>query len=158
MWTDTVEGHKLVKELSRMIVEEVAPEELDLFDELLLEYYQNPSESITTKTKADNPLGFGLFENITASTTVIAPIVKSALDYLLSETIKVSQEESASLVKEKIKTVFKRDQADAEELDPLTKAQLRKIYRLARARAIDAGLKPKKAATMARALVGSLSL
>ncbi len=43
MWTETTEGRKFIQEISRGIVGEVAPEEMDMFDELVMEYFQDPT-------------------------------------------------------------------------------------------------------------------
>lgn len=43
MCTETTEGRKLVEEISRGIIDQVAPEESDIFDDRVLEFFQNPA-------------------------------------------------------------------------------------------------------------------
>ena len=43
MWTDTVESQQLMGEISKDIVIQIAPEEMEIFDELLQDHFQNPT-------------------------------------------------------------------------------------------------------------------
>jgi len=60
MWTETTEGRKFIQEISRGIVGEVAPEEMDMFDELVMEYFQDPTrESFSITKRRSTRLWFG---------------------------------------------------------------------------------------------------
>ena len=80
MWTDTPEGRQLIENLSRQVVDETAPEELDMFDELLADYYANPQPPATQTQADDDPLAFGVAEAFIAVTPVAAAIVSSIAD------------------------------------------------------------------------------
>ncbi len=41
MWTNTPEGNQLVSEISKDVVAQLAPEELEMFDELSHEHFQD---------------------------------------------------------------------------------------------------------------------
>jgi len=165
MWTQSSEGRKLIEEISKDIVVEVAPEEIDLFDELLMEYFQDPAPpDLSTKPK-DAPLGFGLGEVLIAVTPAVAAMVDAVLNYLVSETIKAAQGESAALIKRKVSGLFNPERKDEttskpgrDDVVPLTREQLEQVKKLARKQAIKFGIGPDKAEKMATALIGSLAL
>ena len=155
MWTETTEGREFIKEISLDVVTQVAPEELDLFDELVQEYFEDPSPPDLSATVSDDPLGFGLAETLVAVTPAATALVSVVLSYLLTEVIKATQEEGAAVLKRKIKKLFN---PDSQEASPLTQPQLEQIKKLARKQAIQFGLNSKQAEQMAAALIGSLAL
>ena len=165
MWTETTEGRKLVQEISRGIVDQIAPEELDLFDDLVLEYLQNPAPPNLSPKQKDDPLGFGLSETLVAVSPAAAAMVSAALNYLMTEVIKATQDESADLIKKKIKALFNPEKEDiapahkkSKDISPLTKEQLEQVRKLAIKQAIVFKIAPDKAQKMADSLIGSLAL
>jgi len=131
MWTETTEGRKFIQEISRGIVGEVAPEEMDMFDELVMEYFQDPTPPNLSASPKDDPLGFGLGETLVAVAPAAAAMASAVLSYLMTETIKAAQEESVEAVKKKIKALFNPEQKDDKpekkedkSLPPLTKEQM----------------------------------
>lgn len=165
MWTETSEGQKLIQEISKDIVGEVAPEEMDMFDELVEEYFQNPTPPDMSVKPKDDPLGFGLGEVLVAVTPAAAAMVNEVIKYLMNETITAAKDESAEMVKKKVKKLFnpeKKDDKPAKkeegEVRPLNKEQLEQVKKLARKQATKFGIGPDKAEKMANALVGSLAL
>lgn len=165
MWTQSSEGHKLIQEISKNIVVEVAPEEMDLFDELVVEYFQDSTPPDLSAKPKDDPLGFGLGEVLIAATPAVAAMVDVVLNYLVNEIIKAAQGESAELIKRKIKVLFNPEKKDEktgkpgqDDVVPLTKEQLEQVKKLARKQAIKFGIGPDKAEKMANALIGSLAL
>jgi hypothetical protein len=165
MWTQTPEGRKLVQEISKDIVVEIAPEEMDLFDELIMEYFQDPTPPNLSAKPKDDPLGFGLGEVLIAATPAVAAMVDVVLNYLINESIKAAQGESAEFIKRKIKGLFnpekkeeKTSKTGQDDVEPLTKEQLEQVKKLARKQAIKFGIGSDKAEKMANALIGSLAL
>ena len=163
MWAETAEGRKFVEEVSKNIVTQVAPEELDMFDELVEEYFQNPTPPDRSATASDDPLGFGLGETLAAVAPAAAAMVSAVLTYIVTEAIKAGQEETTAIVKQKIKALFNPDkespgQKTDKEIPPLTKEQMEQVKKLARKQAIQFGIKPEQAEKMANALIGSLAL
>jgi hypothetical protein len=156
MWTETTEGRKFIQEISQSLVTQVAPEELELFDELMEEYFQDPTPPDLSTTTNDDPLGFGLAETLVAVTPAAAAVVSGMLTYLLTEVIKATQEETAAALKKKIKAFFNPEKD--EPVPILTEAQLERVKRLARQQAVQFGLTTKQAEKMSNALVGSLAL
>ena len=92
MWTETTEGRKYVHEISRKIVSQVAPEEVDLFEELLQQYFDKPHASAVDSKAGDDPLGSGLAETLLAATPAAAAMASAVIEFLASEVIKATQE------------------------------------------------------------------
>jgi hypothetical protein len=158
MWTKTPEGRKLIQEISKGIISDIAPEEMDLFDELVMEYFQNPTPPDTSTSSKEDPLGFGVEEILIAATPAAAAMADTILNFIMSDLIKVAKEETAETVRGKIKTFFKKDKQEKEEVVPLTREQLEQIKKLARRQAIKFGMNAEKAEKMANALIGLLVL
>ena len=57
MWTDAPEDRAFVAELSRDVIAEVAPEEIALFDQLVAEYYADPTAPDRAAQADDDALG-----------------------------------------------------------------------------------------------------
>lgn len=154
MWTEATEERQLITDLSKQMVTQVAPEELDLFDELIEEYFDDPSPPDLSESDDDDALGFGLSGVVVAVTPAAAAAASSVLGYILSEVLKSAQEESAAVLANKVRKLFNpKDKAEA-----LTTEQLRQVRRLALSQAKIFGMEAGQARSMADALVGSLAL
>lgn len=158
MWTSTSQAHELIEELSREIVVAIAPEEIDMFEELIQEYYQNPAPPDLTTRDKDDPLGFGIEEILIATTPATAAMVNAVLNHLMEEFLGAFQEQGMKVVRNKLKSLFDGSREDKEKPAPLTREQLQQIKKIARKQAIDFGISPEKAERMANALIGSLAL
>lgn len=158
MWTETAEGRKLIQDISKEIILDVAPEEIDLFDELVDEYFQDPQPPDTSPAAKDDPLGFGIDEALVAATPAAAAVVQVILNYVTTDLFKVAREETAEAVRGKIKTFFRKEQNEEAEPEPLTKEQLEQIKKLARRQAMKFGMSADRADKMANSLVGLLVL
>ena len=161
MWTNTAEGRNFVTELSKNIVTEVAPEEIPLFDEMVREYFQDPTPPGPSESASDDLLGFGLGGTLVAITPAATAMVSGVLSYVLTEVVKEVREESATAIKEKVKAVFTLEKPSgevAQSIPTLTKQQLEQVKKLARKQAKAFGMETTMADKMADALVGSLAL
>ncbi len=154
MLTETTEWRQLVVDLSKQMVTQVAPEELDLFDELIEEYFDNPTPPDLSESDDEDALGFGLNELAMAITPAAAAAASSAVGYILSEVLKSAQEEGAAILAKKVRKLLNpEDKAEA-----LTTEQLRQVRRLALTQAKIFGMESGQARSMADALIGSLAL
>ena len=174
MWTDTQEGRKLIAELTYEVVGEVAPEEQEIFDELLQEYYQPTKPDARRASGSDDPLGFGLEGVVSMATPAAAALVATFLNHMLDEAVKTLQDESAEAVKQKITALFHRtkDQkpADDKPAEPAGGAkveaaavgfdrnQLAVILKAAKDEARKRGASKDEAEQMANALFVRLAL
>ena len=165
MWSDTAEGKQLVQELSRQVVSETAPEELDLFDEMLQDYFVSPQPPAPSTVAGDDQLGFGIAGLLVAATPAAAAMVGAVLNFLVAEVVKAAKDESSTLIKQKIQALFSTQKSGPgssagkthPEVPPLTPDQLKKVRQLAQQQAQKFGIDAAQAANMANALVGSLA-
>lgn len=153
MWIHTPESKQVVTEVSKELVAEVAPEELELVDELLDDYYAHP----TVHKPEDNPLGFGS-EFLAASTPVIAMALQTLFTFILNEVWVSAQKESAALIAQRMKALFNPTKEKAEPALALTREQLEKAKQLVKKEAMRGGMKPKKAEELALKIVGRIAL
>ena len=154
MWTQTADGREFITQISRQLVTEVAPEELDLFDELMAEYFDDPAPPVPADSPDDDPLGFGLSEILVVVTPAAGAVVSTVLSYILAEVIKTTQEESARAITNKLKSLFN----SKEKAERLTPDQLKQVHQVALKQARLFGLDPIQAKQMASSLVGSLAV
>ena len=158
MWLETPDGRVYVERISKEIVSDIAPEELDLFDELIDEYYDNPAPPDLSSAKGDDPLGFGVSAALMAAVTpAAAAMVSAVLAYVLKEVVKAVQEESADAIKKQIRSLFHLEKK-GDGPEPLTQDQLEAVKKIARREAKKFGMEPDQARNMANALVGCLAL
>jgi hypothetical protein len=155
MWIQTPEGDEVVRDLSKQLVEQFAPEELEMFDELYNDYQKHPNPPAVAPG-ADDPLGSGLGELIVAVTPAASAMATAVVSFVLSEVLKAAQEESSEKIKARVKALF--NPKVKEKAAALTPEQLDKVQKLAAKRAMDFGLSPEKAKQMSLALIGSLSI
>ncbi|HLO32193.1 MAG TPA: hypothetical protein VK249_23795 [Anaerolineales bacterium] len=155
MWIQTPEGDEFVRDLSKQLVEQFAPEELEMFDELYREYQEHPTPE-DFQQGSDAPLGSGLGEFIVSVTPAASAMVTAVVSFVLSEVLKAAQNESSERIKAQVKLLF--NPKAPQKAAPLTHEQLEKVQKLAAKRAIDFGLSPQQAKQMSLALIGSLSI
>jgi hypothetical protein len=171
MWSDTPEGRQFIQDVSRNVVGEVAAEELELFPELAADYFANP-QSARSQPPKDDALGFGL-ETVAVLTPVVLAMTKAVIGFVSAQVLQTAKDESASLLKEKIKAVFAslrkgaglptEKETPATSAPPVTaptlnRGQLEQIKKLAVAEAVSFGVKPEDAEKMSLSLIGSLAL
>jgi hypothetical protein len=156
MWSGSTEDQQMIAELSKEMITHVAPEELDIFDDLLQGYFENPQPPDRTVKASDDPLGFGLGEVMNAMTPIAAAVATAALNFLLQAVLKAAQDETVAQVRRRLKPLFEH-KAQAEKLS-LTPEQLRQLRDTTRASAEQYGLTAKQAAQLTNALLVALML
>ena len=159
MWSEANEDQKFIKEISKSIIKEIAPEELDLFDELASDYFKNPTTHLFKEDKED-PLSFGINETVIAITTVTLAAAKATLDYLTEASMGTIKEAGALVIKGKIKKLFDlaKDNKSQNDIPPLSKEQMRMIHKIVVKQAKEFGVSPNKANQIAKAISGTLSM
>ncbi|MBI4739785.1 hypothetical protein HY772_09720 [Candidatus Woesearchaeota archaeon] len=157
MWNGSTEQRAAIEEISKDLVTQLAPEELDLFGELAQDYFDDP-KPLSKSKHSDDPLGFGIFEAMTIMTPVAMAMASTVLTFVTTEVIKSAKDESAAVIKKKIKALFNK--ADKQEADSpsLTKEQMEQVKKLAYKQATDFGMDAATAEKMSNALIGSLAL
>jgi hypothetical protein len=153
MFANSAEMQELSKSLSKQLVEQLAPEEMEMFDELYQETIASPTQSAAG---SDDMLGFGVVGGMIAVTPIATTIASAVISFLLKEVIQSAKNESSSLIQEKIKALLNPKKNDGSQ--PLSREQLEQVKKLSFKRARELGMKEEKANQLALALVGSLSL
>jgi hypothetical protein len=156
MWIETQEGRETIKEISRDLVMEIAPEELAMFDELADEYFQHPQPGKQVKTN-DDPLGFGINETLVAVTPAATGMVSTVLAYLLTSFNDALKDTAKESFKTKMKAVFSAKKKGKSPI-AFTIEQLKQINKKAFEQARTFGLSDDQAQHLADALVGRLVL
>jgi hypothetical protein len=149
MWNDTYEGRQVLTEISKNLIVNIAPEELEIADELLEEYFDNPPQEHANEV----PLGFGV-EIMVAATPVVAMALQAVFNFLAAEVIQSAKAEGAAFIARKVKAYFVRSNEKPELA--LSAEQLQKIMLLARKELSRGGMSPKKAEDAALRIVGKL--
>jgi hypothetical protein len=150
MWNDTPEARKLAEEISRnLVVAQVAPDELDFFDELAEEYYKAPD----VKPGGDDELGFGDATWLTTITPIAIPIVMSVLGILGNEIMKNIGGQVAGSLVTKVKGYFVKS---PDSPPPLTAEQLENVKLTAYKTAKEKGVSAKEADKIISILMTSL--
>jgi hypothetical protein len=158
MWTDTEEGRAFIAEVSKNVVSQVAPEELDLFDDLVQEYFDDPTPPDPEEAASDDALGFGLGGALVAATPAVAAMANVVLGFLLTEVINIAKDQAGGMAVEKLRAHFSTRGESGTGSPPLTTEQLVKVKQLASDQAKAFGMDDDEARKMADALVGSLAL
>lgn len=152
MWTETKEGRQLITEVTKGVVAQTAPEELELFDEMTEQYFQDPTPPKQSDSQGDDALAFGLEYTIIAVTPAVTAMVSVVLSFLLQEVVKATREESTALIKQKLKELFNWNTPA-----PLSKKQLEQVKARAADEGVKFGLSAEQAKNMADALIGQLA-
>ncbi len=158
MGTGTPEDRQLVIELSKKIVEQMAPEEADLFDEMIGDYFADPSPPDLSATHSDDPLGFGLGELLVAVTPAAAAVASAAVGFIVSTLTKAAQDEGAEQIRSRQKQVLDGHKEAAANKPPLTPPQLEELRKVARDTAGRYGMDAEQADAMANAILVTLML
>jgi hypothetical protein len=153
MWTYTPESRQLITEVSKELVAEIAPEELQLADELLEDYYANPE----VHQAKDSPLGFGS-EYLAASTPVIAMALQAVFTFVLNEVWGAAQKEGAVLIAERMRALFHPRKDKKEPSLGLNLEQLEKVKQLVKKEALRGGMSSKKAEDLALRIAARIAL
>lgn len=180
MSLDVPEDRAFITELSREIVSELAPEELDLFGELVQEYYDDPSPPDLSAGGSDEPLGFGPGEILVAVTPAATAMVVAVFGYVLKAVVNQFKDEGAAYAKKWVQELFeerkKKEKKPAREAKsedqeeavpaqivennptPLTQEQLKYAHQLAVEEAARFGIGGSESQAMADALLRRLVL
>ena len=157
---DNQTTNQLVSDISRDVLSEVAPQEMPLFRAASQTYFRNPSASLTQKS-GDDMLGFGAGEAVTLLTPYLLPATAEVIKFLAEEVKKAVSEEGASLIGEKVKSLFKKYRNPDEsknKVPPLTVEQLAQVQAIAMKEARRLRLSDKNTKLLANAIAGSLAV
>src|SRR5262245_32214717 len=103
----------LVAELAQEIIADVAPEELDLFDDLSAEYFANPKPPDMSSKSGDDALGFGIGDMLIASTPAAAAMVSVVVAFATQVIVQAASDEASDTIRERVKALFQRGKGPA---------------------------------------------
>jgi len=149
-WTDTPEGQAFIKDLARGTVSEIAPEEMDLFDEMAEDYFADPTPQPAERA-SDDALGFGLEAALIAVTPAATAMASAVIGFLVNEVVDTTADRTIEAV---LRRIFKKDKKG--EALSLNASQLARIKTLAVQQAVAHGMAAAEAEHMASTMVGSL--
>ena len=145
----------LTDELAQQVLNQVAPEELVLYDETAQEYYADPQALLDPKRR-DESLGFGL--ELAMLTPVVIAVAQSVMQWLAGAVVEAAVKESSPSVVSYLRRLFRgADKArPAARPAALTVDQARQVRAVAYQKALAAGLEPARAALIADSTAGAL--
>lgn len=118
--------HTLITTLSQKLVEQVAPEELDLFDELLDDYFQNPNPPTPGHATPEAPLGSGL-SSIMVAVTPAAAAISTATVRFIEKTLQTGQSADPASVSRELQARLGLQEKKTPLLNPAQLAELRQV-------------------------------
>ena len=148
-------GRELVGEVSRTVVRQVAPEELELFSEAEADYYRDPRRAL--RGSRDEAVGFGLDMALLTPYVLMAggAVVQFLATAVCGAVSDEVRDELRPAVAERVRRLLRRD--DEPQAQPsVTMQQARQVRRVALEQATRSGLDPERAALLADAFVGAL--
>lgn len=105
MSDNTFKDKDFINELSKKLVVEFAPEEIDMFDELAKEYYENPGPP-DKSNQADDPLGLGLDLALSVVTPVALTMATAVLNFVMKSTLDAVKNETSERIQGQVKRLF----------------------------------------------------
>lgn len=145
MWNKTAEGRELIEDFSKQIVADVAPEELDFFEELA------SGETSAPPASGDEELGFGLTTALEFVTPATISVVTAVFTFLGTELLKTVGKEATTSMVVYLKTYFFESSAS------LTAKQITEVEEIAQKAAKQHGLSEKITQKLTDSIVASLT-
>lgn len=165
--------NRLIADLARDAVTEIAPHELPMFRLQSEAYFKDPDSALEDHAGKEDMLGFGAGAAAAFLTPAVLAVMTVIVKFVADEVKESVQEEGADLISDIVKRMFKKfrpeekkegeGKKDESKKDkgkegplPLTPEQLKKVRELAFEQALQLRLSENTAETLAESLVGSL--
>lgn len=150
----------LITALSREIVADVAPEEADLFDDLVQEYYEDPTPpGERPRTRGADPLGFGLDGMVIAMTPAVTAMVTAIGTLAINLAMEAFAGAGADVIREKATALLRgKKDDDGSTPVPLDASHLKRMHEAAYAEALRYGVSEENANRLADALLRHMAL
>lgn len=145
----------LVVRISFEVVKDVAPDEIDLYDDIKEEFFKNPDAFLKKEKKQkEKMLGFaGVAGAEQFITLAVLPVVLNIVKYVGSAGVESIKKEGAKFVAKKIEEKF-----DARKESRIPKEKIMEFRKQAFENAKAAGLDDAKAAMIADSSIGKMTL
>jgi hypothetical protein len=154
---------ELVTELAQLALEQVAPEELLLFDELAAEYFEDPERAVAGRR--EEAVGFGL--DLALMTPYLLATVTAVVQFLVKTVAETVGEDARPVVVRLVRRLYRKPEpagpapsepgpgAPAPAVDVVER---RRIHEVAVTNALKLGLSQEQADLLAASIVGSLAI
>ena len=156
----SAENNQLIADVARDIVAQTAPQELPLFRATSAVYFKRPDKALKNQAGKDEILGFGTGEMVSLLTPVVLTVVTEVVTFLTLEVKKAVAAESASLISDQVKNLFKKFHIEGEKgqsgSSSLTREQIARVRKLACERFLQLKLSESQANRLADAIAISL--
>jgi hypothetical protein len=146
--TDDQAARDYVTEISRTVVAQTAPQELEIFDLMVENYFHDPKPPDFSKRTRDGALASDLGTMIVALTPAATAMASTVLAYLFSEMIKGVGTGVSEAFKVKVRDWL---------LDQKNTPEMERIKQAAENKAKEYGVPEAKAKEMAEALINTLA-
>jgi hypothetical protein len=151
-------SRQLIIEISRDLIAQIAPQELPLFRAHSQAYFDDPAEALKQPVGEDGMLEFGVGDAVVFVTPIVLAIASEIVVFLSGEIRTSFAKQSADLVGDLVKKLFKRFRTEKEQPPALTDAQLAQVRKIAYQKARQLKIAEAQAALLADALVGGLAV
>lgn len=152
------EIQSVIKEVSQNIVEQIAPEEIDVFDEISDAYFNHPHllDQKNQKSK-DDPIGFGVTGMIEMMSPATLSVVTAVVTFIVTQVWGATTSVLLDEYKGKIKSLFNK-KSDKKDVPTFTNEQLKRINDEAIKQALSSNLTEEQAKNIANGLIASMVL
>jgi hypothetical protein len=156
--TDPVtEGYQdEVRELARLVVSQLAPEELPVFAVVADACLTDPDRMVSGREDVRERLGFGVGEVATLTTPFAVLAATEAVKYLTAAALDVGRGAAGRVFLRKSKGAQRKAAEETQRLE-LREDQVRELRRIVLEKALQLGLPEAKAELLADAIVGSIA-
>ena len=148
--------NQLIADVARDIVRQTSPEELPLFRATGAAYFKNPDKVLKEQKSKDELLGFGAGEAVALLTPYALVVVTEVVRFVTEQVQKSVAAESADLIGDIVKKLFKRVRPEENNVLPLTLAQLAQVREVTYESARRLNLSDDRASLLADAIKGSM--
>jgi hypothetical protein len=154
---------ELVTELAQLALEQVAPEELLLFDELAAEYFDDPERAVAGRR--EEAVGFGL--DLALMTPYLLATVTAVVQFLVKTVAETAGEDARPVVVRLVRRLYRKPEpagptpsepSPAEPAPAVDVVERRRIHEVAVTNALKLGLSQEQADLLAASIVGSLAI
>jgi hypothetical protein len=115
MEREVIEERELIIALSKRIVEQTDRNEIEIFDELIEDYFFDPTPPNLSNSGGNNALGFGEGALMIASTPAAAAVAKVALVFIGQVIVEATKDLDPGEVYRYLRTMLSRESGNASE-------------------------------------------
>ena len=153
------DNNQLIADVARNIIAQTEPSELPLFRSISTEYFKRPAGAVKNQSGRDEMLGFGIGETTSLLTPALLVAMTQVVSYLTEVVRQSVVEGSASLINERVRSMFKKFHNEASDdlaPAPLTREQLVQVHKQVYEKFLQLKFSEIRANSLADAVVASL--